>query len=227
MFAGETMIYLIAAVLFAALESLALWKNWEPLEYLAKPAVMIILFIWLFTSVGLSGALFWFGAGILLSLLGDVFLMFSLDRFFLAGLAAFLFAHLAYLVGFNTPLPGISAWGLILAVMVGWGGMRVINRILSSLTGQGQSRLRIPIIIYSMVISLMLLSAMLKLTDLTWSAGASLLVGVGALFFYLSDIVLAWNKFVSPIRNGRIYNIAMYHIGQIAIIAGVILQYSA
>jgi hypothetical protein len=50
---------------------------------------------------------------------------------------------------------------------------------------------------------------------------------VGALFFYLSDIVLAWNKFVSPIRNGRIYNIAMYHIGQIAIIAGVILQYSA
>lgn len=221
------MIYLIAALLFAALESLALWKNWKPLEYLAKPAVMIILFIWLFTSVGLSGALFWFGAGILLSLLGDVFLMFSLDRFFLAGLAAFLFAHLAYLVGFNTPLPGISAWGLILAVMVGWGGTRVINRILSSLTGQGQSRLRIPIIIYSMVISLMLLSAMLKLTDLTWSAGASLLVGVGALFFYLSDIVLAWNKFVSPIRNGRIYNIAMYHIGQIAIIAGVILQYSA
>ncbi|MCL4271221.1 MAG: hypothetical protein KJZ72_16815 [Anaerolineales bacterium] len=221
------MIYLIAALLFAALESLALWKNWKPLEYLAKPAVMIILFIWLFTSVGLSGALFWFGAGILLSLLGDVFLMFSLDRFFLAGLAAFLFAHLAYLVGFNTPLPGISAWGLILAVMVGWGGMRVINRILSSLTGQVQSRLRIPIIIYSMVISLMLLSAMLKLTDLTWSAGASLLVGVGALFFYLSDIVLAWNKFVSPIRNGRIYNIAMYHIGQIAIIAGVILQYSA
>lgn len=221
------MIYLIAALLFAALESLTLWKNWKPLEYLAKPAVMIILFIWLFTSVGLSGALFWFGAGILLSLLGDVFLMFSLDRFFLAGLAAFLFAHLAYLVGFNTPLPGISAWGLILAVMVGWGGMRVINRILSSLTGQGQSRLRIPIIIYSMVISLMLLSAMLKLTDLTWSAGASLLVGVGALFFYLSDIVLAWNKFVSPIRNGRIYNIAMYHIGQIAIIAGVILQYSA
>ena len=221
------MIYLIAALLFAALESLALWKNWKPLEYLAKPAVMIILFIWLFTSVGLSGALFWFGAGILLSLLGDVFLMFSLDRFFLAGLAAFLFAHLAYLVGFNTPLPGISAWGLILVVMVGWGSMRVINRILSSLTGQGQSRLRIPIIIYSMVISLMLLSAMLKLTDLTWSAGASLLVGVGALFFYLSDIVLAWNKFVSPIRNGRIYNIAMYHIGQIAIIAGVILQYSA
>lgn len=220
------MIYLIVALLFAALESLALWKKWKRLEYIAKPAVMIVLFVWLFTAVGLNGALFWFGLGILLSLAGDIFLMLSLDRLFMAGLVAFLLAHLSYVIGFNIPLPEFSTWGLILAVMIGLGGTRLINRILSSVIASGQSRLRIPIIIYSVVISLMLLSAMIKMTDLTWGALSSLLVGVGALLFYLSDIILAWNKFVRPIQHGRIYNIGAYHLGQIAIVAGVILQYN-
>lgn len=215
----------IAALLFAALESLALWKNWKRLETIVKPAVMVVLFAGLSVSAGLEGALFWFGLGILFSLTGDVLLMLSLDRFFLAGLTAFLLAHLAYVIGFNIPLPGLTSWGLILAVMIGWGGVRVINRILSALAAKGQNRLRLPVIVYSAVISLMLLSAMIKLPDLTWGAGASLLVSLGALLFYLSDVVLAWNKFVTPIQHGRIYNIAAYHLGQIAIVTGAALQF--
>ena len=176
---------------------------------------MIILFLWLWTSTGLSGAPLWFGLGILLSLTGDVLLMISLDRLFLAGLVAFLLAHLAYLVGFNIPIPEISAWGFVLAIIVGLGGMRVIRRILAPLAANGQGRMRIPIIIYGTVISLMLLSAMMKLTDFTWNANAAVLVSVGAFLFYVSDIILAWNKFVSPIQYGRIYNIGAYHLGQI------------
>ncbi|NOH01701.1 MAG: hypothetical protein HND47_06950 [Chloroflexi bacterium] len=175
-----------AALLFAALESLALLKNWKWLERIAKPGVMIVLFISLFISAGLEGALFWFGLGILLSLVGDVLLMLSLDRFFLAGLAAFLLAHLAYVIGFNIPLPGLTSWGLILAAMIGWGGVRVINRILSALAAKGQTRLRLPIAVYSAVVSLMLLSAMIKLTDLTgarahrrWSAGRAAVLSFG------------------------------------------------
>jgi uncharacterized membrane protein YhhN len=218
-------ILMIFAFVFAALESLALWKNWLRLEYITKPAVMISLFAWLLTSVGLNGALLWFGLGILLSLVGDVLLMISLDKLFLAGLAAFLLAHMAYVIGFNIPLPVFSAWGIILAVMVGLGGTRVIRRILDSLAAKGQYRMRMPIIVYSAVVSLMLLSAMMKLMDFTWGAGASVLVSLGAFLFYISDIILAWNKFVSPIQNGRIYNIAAYHLGQIALIAGVIVQF--
>jgi uncharacterized membrane protein YhhN len=174
----------------------------------------------------LRGATLWFGMGILLSLAGDVLLMISLDSLFLHGLVVFLFAHIFYTVGFNTPIPAISAWGVILAVLVGWGGAKVIRRILVSVIEKGNARLRLPIIIYGVVISVMLLSAMIKLNDLTWHAGASLLVAIGAFLFYLSDIVLAWHKFVSPFQHGRIYNIALYHLGQIALIAGVIVQYS-
>ncbi|CAG1005918.1 hypothetical protein ANAEL_03372 [Anaerolineales bacterium] len=217
----------ILAVIFAALESLALWKKWTRLEYLAKPAVMIILFLWLLTSVDLEGAAFWFGLGILLSLTGDVLLMISLDRLFLAGLVAFLLAHLAYLVGFNIPILGISIWGVFLAIVIGLGGGRVIRQIVTPLAAKGQARMRMPVIIYGVVISLMLLSAMMKLTDINWNANAAVLVSLGAFLFYISDIILAWHKFVAPIQHGRIYNIGAYHLGQITLIAGVIAQFGS
>lgn len=217
----------ITALIFAALESLALWKKRTRLEYLAKPAVMIILFLWLWTSVGLDGVSLWFGLGILLSLTGDILLMISLDRLFMAGLVAFLLAHLAYLIGFNIPIPEISAWGFVLAIIVGLGGVRVMRRIVAPLAEKGQARMRTPIIIYGVVISLMLLSAMMKMTDIAWNVNAAVLVGIGAFLFYVSDIILAWHKFVSPIQNGRIYNIGAYHLGQITLIAGVIAQFGS
>jgi uncharacterized membrane protein YhhN len=153
--------------------------------------------------------------------------MISLDRLFMAGLIAFLLAHAAYLIGFNTPIPEISAWGFFLAIMVGIGGMRVIRRILAALAAKKNGRMRTPIIIYGTVISLMLLSAMMKLNDITWTANAGALVSVGAFLFYVSDIILAWHKFVAPIQNGRIYNIGAYHLGQIILIAGVIAQFGS
>lgn len=218
-------IFLLAALVFAALEVLALQKNNPRLEYVAKPAVMIALFLWLWTSAGLEGALLWFGLGILFSLLGDILLMISLDRLFLPGLAAFLLAHVSYIIGFNTPPPALSAWSLILAVIIGLSGARLLRRIIAPLPAQGQSRLRLPILIYGSVISLMLLSALIKLTDTSWDAVAALLVASGAFLFYISDILLAWLKFITPIPNGRIYNILTYHLGQIALIAGVVLQF--
>jgi len=219
-------IFLITAFIFAALEALALQKQWFKLEIIAKPGVMISLFLWLWQSVGLDGSLLWFGAGILLSLVGDVLLMISLDKFFLGGLVAFLLAHIAYIVGFNIPIPAMDFFGIVFAVMIWLGGARIIRRILDRLPATGNGRMRLPIILYSTVISVMLLSAMMKLTDISWNANAAALVAVGAFFFYLSDIILAWNKFVAPIQHGRIYNIAAYHLGQIALIAGVISQFS-
>jgi uncharacterized membrane protein YhhN len=158
--------------------------------------------------------------------MGDVLLMISLDRLFLAGLATFLCAHVTYIIGFNTPLPKLSVWGLFLAILIGIGGMRLLRRIVASLAARGQARLRIPIVVYGVVISVMLLSAMLKLTDLSWQAGAALSVSAGAFLFYLSDVILAWNKFVAPIQRGRVYNILAYHLGQIALIAGVVLRFN-
>jgi hypothetical protein len=49
---------------------------------------------------------------------------------------------------------------------------------------------------------------------------------LGALLFVASDVILAWMKFVSPVKNGRVWNIALYHLGQFGLIAGVISQFA-
>jgi len=216
---------LILAITCAALESLALWKGWRPLELAAKPAVMVFLFAWLSGVTGLKGAPAWFGIGVLFSLAGDVLLLWY-DRFFVYGLAAFLFAHIAYILGFNTPLPEVSTWGLLLAVIVGLSAARLLRRILQAVRAKRQGRLTLPVALYGAVITLMLLAAWLTLSNTDWDAGASLLVSFGALAFFASDILLAWNKFVTPVANGRLFNIALYHAGQIALIAGVVRQFS-
>lgn len=217
--------FLVAAFLFAGLELLALWKNWRLLEFLAKPAVMVCLFTWLALEGGLHDAVLWFRLGILFSLAGDIALLF-IDRFFIYGLAAFLFAQVAYLVGFNTPFPDTAAiWSVGIAIVVGVSAARVIRKIVNGVRQKGQTRLVKPIIIYSLVITLMLLSALLTLFRPEWKSTPALLVSIGASLFYLSDIVLAWNKFVSPIRHGRMLNIGLYHLGQIAIITGITMQF--
>jgi uncharacterized membrane protein YhhN len=216
---------IILAFIFAVLESLALYKSWRRLEYVAKPAVMVCLFIWLYFSVGLKGAPLWFGVGILFSLAGDVALL-RIDRFFMLGLINFLLGHVAYLIGFNTPLPQTTTvWSIGLAVVIGLGAVRVLRRIVGSIRAKGQKRLVVPVILYGTVITLMLLAAMLTLFRLDWDATAALLVSFGAALFYFSDIVLAWNKFVSPIKNGRMLNIGLYHLGQIMIVVGVGIQF--
>jgi alkenylglycerophosphocholine/alkenylglycerophosphoethanolamine hydrolase len=218
-------ILIILAFIFAGLESLALWKGRRKLEFIAKPAVIVCLFIWLIATAGLQGSLLWFGIGILFSLAGDIALL-SIDRFFMLSLIAFLLAHIVYLIGFNTPLPQTTTvWSIILAFVIGLGSVRVLRRIVGSIRAKGEKRLVLPVIVYGTVITLMLLAAMQTLFRLDWDATVALLVSFGATLFYFSDIVLAWNKFVSPIKNGRMLNIGLYHLAQIAIVVGVGMQF--
>jgi len=218
-------IWLILAFVFAVLEALAMWKNWNGLEYVAKPAVMICLFAWLYLNTGLQGLTLWFGVGILFSLVGDVLLMISLDRMFIFGLVAFLFAHISYLIGFQNELATVTAWSFLLIIILSVSAVRVIRRIVSSILAKGQTRLVNPVILYSIVVTVMLYAAMTTISNPTWSTSASFYVSVGAFLFYISDLILAWNKFVTPIKNGRVLNIAAYHLGQIGLIAGVISQF--
>lgn len=218
-------ILVILALVFAALETLALWKKLRGLEYVAKPAVMVCLFLWLYLATGLQGVAFWFGVGIIFSLAGDVLLMISLDRMFIFGLVSFLFAHIAYLAGFQNELRTVSFWSVLLIFIIAVNALRLMRRIISAMRANGQDRLVNPVIVYSSVISVMLYAAMTTLSNPEWKAGASLLVGLGAFLFYASDLVLAWNKFVAPIKNGCMLNIGLYHLGQIGLIAGVVSQF--
>jgi uncharacterized membrane protein YhhN len=221
----------ILLFMVAATDWVAVAKGWKKVEYFAKPATMILLLGWL-ALVGGFGSLplICFGLGVFFSLAGDVFLMISYARFsnrwFVPGLIAFLLAHAAYIVGLNTPLPNVSpVWSVGLALILGLTAARVLRRIIAGVRQKGLRRLVTPVGLYGMVITLMLLSALLTLYNSDWRASAAGLVALGAILFYFSDITLAWNKFVTPIKNGRLANMILYHLGQFALVVGVVLQF--
>jgi alkenylglycerophosphocholine hydrolase len=217
-------VWLGLAFLAAIGETVALLRANRRLEYFTKPAVMVCLLAYLAASSGVRGPLLWFGLGLLLSLVGDVLLIVPENRF-IYGLAAFLLAHLAYIIGFNLPPAPVTGMTLIIAVLIGISMAPLVRKILISLRRKGQVRLVTPVQIYATVITLMLLSAMLTFYRTDWIKNAALLAGSGAVLFVTSDLVLAWNLFVTPIKNGRILNIALYHLGQMALIAGAIMQF--
>jgi uncharacterized membrane protein YhhN len=167
----------------------------------------------------------WFGLGILFSLLGDVLLLFPQDRTFIAGVVAFLFTHLFYLIGFQDQLLNPTGWSFVLLFFILLNGIRLLRRITGSLRARGDQRLVMPVIVYGLVISLMLYAAMSTIFDPAWETGPAFYVSAGAFLFWISDLLLAWNKFVAPIKNGRVPSILAYHLGQIGLIAGVISQF--
>ncbi len=219
-----TTLLLILVFAFVLLDWLAVIKGWPQVEVFAKPAVMAVLFLWLAVITRLQGPWLWFGLGLAFSLAGDVLLL-PEDRFFLAGLIAFALAHMAYVIGFSSIYAPLNFWDLVLALVMLLAALRILNRLAAGLAAKNMRGLILPVRVYGLLISLMVFFALRTLSHTNWSAEASLLVSGGALLFYLSDLLLAWNKFVRALRNGRAWVMVTYHLGQIALITGVTLQF--
>jgi uncharacterized membrane protein YhhN len=88
------------------------------------------------------------------------------------------------------------------------------------------AHLKLPVLIYVVVIDLMLFSAALTLVRPEWAALPALLASVGAYLFFLSDTILGWNKFVAPLRNGQLLVRITYQVGQGLIIIGAAIHYA-
>ena len=143
--------------------------------------------------------------GLFLSWWGDLLLIFKDKRPFLVGLVAFLLAHVAYIAAFFGH--GIHPFGAAMALVVLLLPVWFIARWLKPhLTPE----MRIPVYAYMVVIS-----SMLVLAVGAWRAGGTLLIPCGALAFYLSDLSVAKERFVSPGYLNRLWGLPMYFLGQI------------
>lgn len=218
--------FLWIAIFIASLDWLSVAKDWRKIEYIVKPAVILALIAWLGINDGVGGEMIWFVIGLLFSLIGDICLLFQ-NKLFIVGLVSFLLTHIAYIIGLNPTLPPVNIASVILAVLVGITAAQIHNRIKSGLTIQGEENLKTPILIYTTVISLMLLSALLTLVRPSWDPFLAILVSTGAMLFSISDWLIGWNRFVNPIPSGRLITIVTYHIGQFGIIVGATLHYLA
>lgn len=208
---GPAAIALGLTALAAAVDWLAVARSSRELEYVAKPAVMVgLIAVAVLIHPASTTERAFFVVALTLGLVSDVFLMLPQDLF-LYGLAAALVEHLAYIGGFRArPFnPGLLVVGETVALIaVGL----VLPAIYRSLKAK-QPRLVWPVIGYVIVFVVMVGTA---------GGTGSLVTLAGALLFFFSDAVLAWNRFVKPMPGGRMANIVLYHVGQALLVVSLL-----
>ncbi len=195
------------------------------LEYITKPATIVLLLLWLWQTSRFEGALIWFAAALCFGLVGDILLMLP-GNHFVAGLIAFLLGHAAYTAGLNTTPPPLNLPSLVITSLVITTGFAVFKRITASLDRK-QQKYRQPLVAYTGILSIMLVSALLTLVRTEWAPLPALMVSFGAVLFFVSDILIAWDKFVAPFQWRYLFIRSTYHLGQFGLIIGAVLHFTA
>jgi len=161
-------------------------------------------FVGLAVSLGIGGSFDrWVLLALCLSLLGDALLLSPRRPFFLGGLAAFLLAHLAYAVAFAGAAE-LLAWPVLplaaaVALALGW-----LWPHLGDMKG--------PVTAYCLVIAAMVWLAM------GMPAPA---VRLGAVLFFLSDLLVARDRFVAPGFGNRLVGLPLYYAAQVLLATAV------
>lgn len=208
-----------AAFLLLALAFVAAAANWiavhlerKLLEYVAKPLTMVLLIAaTLALDVNDPAVRTWFVVALAFCLAGDVFLMIPKDLF-VFGLAAFLVGHIAYIVGMH--VDGVEAQQFFVGIVVVMVTLAVIGTIvLRGVRAGPDAKLAGPVVAYMFVISAMVASAI----------GVGAFAGmIGATLFYISDALIAWNRFVKETRYARVAIMVTYHLAQFGLVISVV-----
>jgi alkenylglycerophosphocholine hydrolase len=209
-------ILMAVAAVAAVVDWVAVGTDNRRLEYAAKPTVLAGLVVAAavipVARTDLVDRRWWFVAALVLCLAGDVLLMLPADLF-VPGLAAFLVGHLLYIVGLLQPPepPGVPpfsfsslgvavAAGVVVAAVAAPGAT-----VLRSLATRGERALIPPVCLYVAAIGTMVVLAV----NVGIAAAAA-----GAVLFLVSDTLLAWNRFVAPVRSGPLGVHMTYHLAQ-------------
>lgn len=211
-------IIVIAAAVFALVATYGkIGPKW--LYASAKPFPLVILIVYFVYVVAQSGKYPFvpvlIGAGLVLGLLGDIFLI-NEKRFFLPGLVSFLSGHICYVIAFaKAPQGAGRGIGLILLVslaFIPFIGFFVI--FVKAMEKSARKQFLAAIALYFIVIGAMFVSAI----SLDIYRGASLpLYAIGAVLFCISDSILAWTLFVKETKVTASLVLIAYFSAQIFI----------
>ena len=215
----------ISYFITGALELVAIVGDFDFLHHIAKPLLMPMLAMsyWLVVKNS-SRELNWI---ILISLffswLGDVFLMYQVNNpiYFMLGLGSFLVAHVLYIICYvkmsnanevdKDKRPRLARYDLFIVLI--W--MTLIT-VLFPVLGE----MKIPVVLYSMTITGMALTALHRYQKTTTQS--FWMVMGGALIFMLSDSMIAINKFLEPIPLANVLIMLTYIAAQYLIVSGLI-----
>ena len=170
--------------------------NNQTLKYIFKPLTTILIIILAIIHQSENTNLYGYLiiAGLVFSLLGDVYLMLPTDKF-IHGLVAFLIAHIFYILAFSSGFgPYFDIEYLIPAAIY----TLVFLWILLPKTG----KMKLPVLIYSLVLMVFLWQASGRFFFL--GNQTSLYIIVGAILFVISDTILAYARFVKSYKLSQL-----------------------
>ena len=146
--------------------------------------------------------------GLIFCLTGDVFLALPGDNMFRFGLAAFLLGHMLYVSAFLY-LARMNQWTVI-GLVTGIFAIGAVYMWLRSHLGS----MKIPVILYMIVITAMVVGAWTVLAESELRISGRILIFIGALSFYFSDIFVARQRFLKPEFINRLIGLPLYYCGQ-------------
>jgi uncharacterized membrane protein YhhN len=201
-------------VLFSILTILDLFFVWKFPEFrwLSKPLIVISLLIHFYVNIS-----HWtyversFGIALLFALLGDVFLFFDGALFFAMGLSSFLIMQLLYAFSFQKDSFDLGRQRVVHAILISFIGCIFLWLIWTSL-----GEMRLPVLIYTGSIICMTCFALLR----GRSQYGYMDVVYGALFFMISDGLIAWTRFMDSIDYGGLLIMSTYIFAQYLIVTG-------
>lgn len=201
----------VAAIIGASLDGDGRW-----LHYIAKPlaTLLIAAIVWRASSAapGYRRAIL---LGMGFSCLGDIALMLPFDAF-VPGLIAFLLAHVCYIVAFRAGFRAGRGLLFAAALLALFAGLNLAG-LWPLLPGD----LRIPVVVYVVVLALMATLALAR----AWSPNAASLpstatarwAAIGAVLFVISDSVLAWDRFGGGLPAASLCVLSTYYAAQYCI----------
>lgn len=154
-------------------------------------------------------------AALFLSWAGDV----AIDFSFIPGLAFFLLSQIMYIIVFSS-IPGKSVvfhskiYLFIPLILFGFALVAILYKNLDGM--------RVPVIIYAVVILTMVAAAINRLHRVNRLSYVTVLSG--AILFVISDSLISINKFYTPFRYSGIAIMSTYILAQYLIITGIVKQ---
>lgn len=204
----------------ALLHLFAIYFNLPNLRYISKPLICLFLIYILFKETGFKRNIEKnIATGLFFGCLGDIFLMMQ-DQF-IFGLTSFLIGHVLYVIAFikqTNPKQLVKHKGYILIA----GILFTYSYYLYSVLKPSLGPLKIPVILYIIVIGLMAFFAYTRKQQVGFLS--FLTIFIAAIFFIISDSILAVDKFVVYISNSGLIIMGSYILAQYGITLGTILD---
>jgi len=209
----------VATTLFivvALLDILGIVLDKHYLRLFFKPLILPSLL--LMYTLASSQKNTWYVGALILSFLGDVFLLFNGKQYFMLGLGAFLLAHLCFIKVVLQKMGKASLNNLLLSFIIFFGFLFCLLFVLKGHLGAMQ----IPVMVYGVIITSF---GALSLTNyLQNKTKAALVLLIGALVFISSDSMLALNKFYMPKELLNLMVMVTYIVAQYLIFRAMVLE---